>query len=249
MTDAEENEVARKVSFQALGINQRIDAIQKATAAVMTHLGFTLSKGMYLRATNGTLSVAHFSFYTNPGEKLSFPSLDAHIPYGSPAQPEYDLNFKDSINRLTNLRQRSIVCCFSKISFLEVCHQLSSCTPIPERQLLAAADSSAEIPILEPAHVGEVYYDYKLVRKEHLTSYIWDLVQLNDGSDLRYSFAMRSVPAGISSIDSDTKGLRFVSEGLKRRRIPRQIEYQLFDQIESDTAFTRRLEAVLTGFA
>jgi hypothetical protein len=236
-----DQEAAEAAAFQSLPIAGRIDAIMKVAATVMAELGFTAASkangalnwrghaNSYIRLKDGILSLIELSVHTKTGE------LPHHFV---DKEPPYNLNFRRTLNQLVSVRERRIECAFFAIPYLEVCHLMPTFSASPDRKLLAF-DSSLDVPTFDPNDTGEVFIGNEFVRDG-----TW-------GSKLRYGFHVRSVPAGALSIKGDLlmKGFRFVYGDLKHRAVPRRIEYQLIDAIDSDTSFARRLKREVVAFA
>ncbi len=244
-SDSEGKEAADKAAFQSLPIEGRIAAIMKAAALVLPEMGFVAASesrekfgceatsfrrkvqgqdAFYVRAEEGALSSVELSVHTKTGD----------VPFHwIRDEPYFNLNLSRTIDRINKVRELKIECAFVAIPFLEVCHKMSKWSANPDRKHLMI-ESVLDFPVFNPGSVGDVFASHE---------YFWD--SLFSGSNRHDGFCVGSVPPGMLSRSSSQPGLTFAYGAYKVRKVPRRIEYQIIDEIDSMASFTRRLKASL----
>jgi nucleoside 2-deoxyribosyltransferase len=250
--EAAETETKEKVAFRSLAIGDRVEEVRMAASGILSSAGFTPAPDCtrvfghnginaivgedrwYLKSELGVLTAIELSFHTTATES-PYEYVNQH--------PDYNLNLKSGLDKLTAVNELTIECAFHAVPFLNVCLKMPNFRADQEQKILFL-DQTLKVPNLDVLRVGEVYCGFNEVK-----SSVWNYLGLSTG-EFPVGFDVQRVTEPMSSIKALTRnGFRFVYDGFTLRTIPRRIRYALIDEIDSLALFRRRLNAVLEDCA
>ncbi len=246
-----------ETAFQSLPIEGRTALLLNVAKEVLTDFGFVAaseSKGrfgcdafrrvdviqghpfQFVRRLNDVLVIIELRIHTER-DKLPFFHIDD--------KPKYNLNFNRKLGSLRFL-ERTIVCAFLAIPFLDVCHKYPTLSIEPGKKLLRI-QRALEIPALDASSVGDVFFSYEAVRAGGVRS-VWS------GWDLAHGLLIRSPPPGVELSElrfpgslAFRDGFKFTRQNLPMRETQRTLEFQILDGITSEASFRKRLREGLEG--
>jgi hypothetical protein len=251
-------ETADETAFQTLPIEGRTAMLLKVAKEVLTDLGFVAaSEGKsrfgcdalrhidviqgydshFVRPQNDVLVLIELKIHTERGGLPDF-----YIKH----RPDYNLNFNSKLGSLRYL-ERTIVCSFLTIPFLDVCHKYPTFSIEPGKKLLWI-QRVLEIPALDASTVGDVFFSYEAVRAGGVRS-LWS------GWDDADGLLIRSPPSGLELSElrfpeslAFRNGFKFTRQNLRMQETQRTLEFQILDGITSEVSFRKRLREGLEGF-